>query len=124
MERVNKKKERVSLFDANTVFTGDNLPSIHPHATDASQHQSGEESQHTSFLPWPWARHCWVIPVVAMNPSIITDIFKDHIPGWSFLPWPWARHCWVIPVVAMNPSIITDIFKDHIPGWMEGTMYL
>jgi hypothetical protein len=28
------------------------------------------------------ARHCWVIPVVVMNPSIITDIFKDPIPGW------------------------------------------
>jgi hypothetical protein len=56
-----KKKERVSVFDANTVFTGDNLPLIHPHATDASQHQSGEESQSrrqiciaktgTSYLP-------------------------------------------------------------------------
>jgi hypothetical protein len=27
-------------------------------------------------------RHGWAIPVIVMNPSIITSIFKDPIPGW------------------------------------------
>jgi hypothetical protein len=32
-----------------------------------------------SFLPWPWATHCWVIPVVVMN-----DV---PVIGRRFLDW-------------------------------------
>jgi hypothetical protein len=75
------------------------------HATDASQHRAEKKGnascfappkqtptsldgtsvqylhggKHTSFLPSPWAKHCWVIPVIVIAQACI---FKDPIPGW------------------------------------------